>query len=430
MEGTIVMSHKELHRARVLEQVLHEKLGLNEAGKLLQISYRQIRRVMKRYREQGAAGLVHGNRGRPSDRAVTAAGAARILALHDTTYTDFNDSHFTEKLAEREGITFNRETIRRILRRAGKPPKRPRRPRRHRSRRPRKVAPGTMIQWDGSPHHWFGPDQPPCCLMAAIDDANSKLLAALFVPAESALAYLQLLDKVLQHHGVPLSIYHDRHSALQRTDTFWSLEEQLAGVRFPTHVGRVLDEFAIQSIPAFSPQAKGRIERGFGVCQDRLVAELRLEGITDPATANPWLETSFIPRHNQRFAIKVQESPAVFRKTSARERYHKIAFAYEATVANDNAVRLGGLTIDIPPGAHRRSYAHATVLVKQHLDGAWTVWYQEQRIATHQSTPLTEPVRAWKRRTAPDPTAARSMIQVYINSKPAPPPKRTFSRCS
>ena len=133
-----------------------------------------------------------------------------------------------------------------------------------------------MIQWDGSPHHWLGPDQPPCCLMAAIDDADSRLLAAILVPVESALAYLRLLDMVVRRHGVPLSVYQDRHSALKRNDDFWSLEEQLAGVRYPTHVGRVLGELQVAAISAQSPQAKGRVERGFGVLQDRLIAELGL----------------------------------------------------------------------------------------------------------------------------------------------------------
>jgi len=137
-----------------------------------------------------------------------------------------------------------------------------------------------MMQWDGSPHYWFGPDNPPRCLMAAVDDAASSILALLFVPVESSLAYLRLLDMVLRRHGVPLSVYQDRHRALVRADDYWSIEEQLLGRQYPTHGGRVLQELDIQPICALSPQAKGRIERLFGVLQDRLVAEMALHGIT------------------------------------------------------------------------------------------------------------------------------------------------------
>ena len=286
-----------------------------------------------------------------------------------------------------------------------------------------------MVQWDGSPHHWFGQEQPPCCLLTAIDDADSSILAALFVHAECAIGYLRLLDMMAGNHGIPASIYHDRHTIHVRTDDWWSIEEEIMGTRFPTHVGRVFMDLAIEPISAYSPQAKGRVERGFGVLQDRLVAELALNGITDPDTANLWLENVYIQRHNRRFAKKPQREGSAFSRISKRDRYPKIAFAYEATVANDNCVRLGGLIIDIPPGKGRRSYAKAKVLVKQHLDGAWTVWFKERKIAVHPPTELREPVRSWKRRAKGNPKGARSMLQLYLSSKPAPPPKATESHC-
>jgi hypothetical protein len=143
-----------------------------------------------------------------------------------------------------------------------------------------------LVQWDGSPHHWFGEDQPPCCLLSAVDDADSKLLTALFVPEENAEGYMRLLQKLLIRHGVPMAVYHDRHSVFVRLDDSWSIDEQLQGAQYPTHVGRVLQELGICSVQAYSPQAKGRIERSFGTLQDRLLAELHLEGITDMQTAN------------------------------------------------------------------------------------------------------------------------------------------------
>lgn len=422
MKGLISLSSKEAHRARVMEQVAAGTVTLKEAAKFMRVSYRQAKRIHRRWQQEGLAGLGHGNRGREVSHALSPELAAIILALHDEVYRDFNDTHFTEALGEREGIAVSREKVRQILRAAGHGPKRKRRPKKGHRRRPRKTQAGVMMQWDGSPHHWFGPDHPPCCLMCAMDDAESKVLGMLFVEAESSLAYLRLLDMVVRRHGVPLSVYQDRHGALVRTDDYWTVEEQLRGQQYPTHVGRVLQDLGIEAISALSPQAKGRIERSFGILQDRLIAELAYEGITDMETANRWLESRFIADYNRRFGVQAAEPGNAFTKISVQERYAKIAFAYEATVANDNCIRLGGLTIDVPATKARPSYAKAKVLVKQHLDGRWTVINQDQVIARHEATPLTEPVRSWKRRKAGGLQRGRSMTQVYISSRPAPLP--------
>ena len=421
MRGDIILSQEEAHRAKVFGEVSKGSMTLREAAAVLRISYRHTRRVYRRFREQGVAGLAHRRRGRPAANAIDRDLRTRILRLHEQNYGNFNDTHFTEMLEEQDDILVSRETVRSILRSAGKPPKRKRRPRKHRSRRPRKPKAGIMMQWDGSPHHWFGSDQPPCCLMGAIDDADSKLLGALFVAHESAVGYLKLLDMVIQRQGAPVSVYQDRHSIHERPDNHWSIEEEIMGVRFPTHVGRVLEDLGIAPIPAHSPQAKGRVERSFGVLQDRLIAELGYRGITNIEDANRWLEEVFIDRYNKRFAKKPELKGSAFSRVSKRDRYLKLAFAYEATVANDNCVRLGGLIIDIPPGKPRRSYSRTRVLVKQHLDGAWSVWDKNRRIATHPQTELRDPIRSWKRRRKGDPKGARHMIQVYMASRPAPP---------
>lgn len=424
MKGLITLSKKEVHRARVLEHVAVGRMTLKEAAQFMRLSYRQTRRIHKRWRQIGLIGLCHGNRGRTVGHAIAPEQVSVILSLHDEVYRDFNDTHFTEALREREGITVSREKVRQILRSGGHGPKRKRRPKKGHRRRPRKTQLGLMMQWDGSPHHWFGPERPPCCLMSAIDDAETRVLGLLFVEAESSVAYLRLLDMVVRRHGIPLSVYQDRHSALVRTDDYWSIEEQLCGQQYPTHVGRVLQDLSIEAIRALSPQAKGRIERSFGIMQDRLIAELAYQGITDIETANPWLEEFYIEDYNRRFSVRATEPGSAFRKISARERYDRIAFAYEATVANDNCIRLGGLRIDVPATRKRPSHAKAKVIAKQHLDGRWTVHYKGQIIAKHPATPLTEPARSWKKRPAGGLQRGRSMTQVYINSKPAPLPTR------
>jgi transposase len=420
MKGDITMSQKEIQRVRVLEQVMSGSLKLIEATGYLGISYRQAKRLKLKYRESGPVGILHGNRGRIPSNVLDADTKKLILEFSAGEYADFNDTHFVEMLQEKEGILISRESVRKIRRANGQEAKRKRRAVKHRSRRPRKPCAGMLVQWDGSPHYWFGEHNPPCCLLSAIDDADNKLLAALFVPEEASEGYLRLLTMLLSGHGVPLAIYHDRHSIFVRTDESWSIEEQLQGYQYPTHVGRVLQDLNICSIQAFSPQAKGRVERGFGTLQDRLIAELAHEGITDIDAANAWLQKIFINRYNRRFAKKPQSPTSSFRKISKSEIYLKVSYGYEAIVGNDNCVRLGGLIIDIPKPKTRMSYARKRVLVRHHVDGKWSVWDNDTKIAAHESTPFKEPVRSWKRRTQGDIRKGKHAVQVYISSTPAP----------
>jgi hypothetical protein len=282
-----------------------------------------------------------------------------------------------------------------------------------------------MVLWDGSPHRWLGEDQPAITLMAALDDADGELLAAFFTPQETSEAYLRLLRAVLLRRGIPVSIYQDRHSALRRNDEAWSLEEQLAGRQRPTQVGQALEELAIQPIFALSPQAKGRVERLFGVLQDRLLAEMRLDGITTLEQANDYLEKRWTRRYNRRFRKKPLFPNDSFRARQAVDLHKILAFRYQAIVLNDNTVRLGGLTLDIPPGPRGRSYAKARVDVRQHLDGSWSLYYHDQIIATAPASPLAEPIRYLKHKTGEQRSkAAREELFVYL---PNPNPARTLS---
>jgi hypothetical protein len=254
--------------------------------------------------------------------------------------------------------------------------------------------------------------------MAAMDDARGKLLAARFFPFEGSSGYLWLLKTVVKDYGVPGAIYHDRHGALHRNDSHWTLEEQLAGRQEPTQVGLALEALGIRSIPALSPQAKGRIERLFGVLQDRLIAELRLEGIKTLEGANRFLKR-FIPRFNRRFAVSPRESHKAWREISRELDLDRIiSFRYRSVVGNDNSVRIGGLILDLPPGPHGRSYAKTQVEVRQLLDGSWRVYSQDHLIARHPSTELRDPVRALghERRTK----GASSDQWVYLASAPPP----------
>jgi transposase len=393
----ILMGQRELKRWHLMEMVKVGKITLREAGERIGVSYRQAKRIGQAIRDRGIKGLVHGNRGRASNHRLKEPLRERVLKLSEEVYWDFNDTHFTEKLRECEGIDLNRETVRKLRREAGMAPKRRRRGPKHRKRRERKAQEGWMVLWDGSPHPWFGPELAPCCLMAAIDDATGKLLAARFVPFEGSSGYLWLLKEMVKKHGIPMMIYQDRHGALHRNDPHWSLEEQLAGRQDPTQVGLALESLGIEAIQALSPQAKGRVERLFATLQDRLMAELRLRGIQTIQEANAFLESIFLKDFNRRFAVSPRESQKAWRQVPKTLNLDRIiSFRYASVVGNDNSIRIGGLVLDIPPGPARRSYAKANVEVRQLLDGSWRVYYQDQIIAKHPSTELRDPVRALK----------------------------------
>jgi transposase len=374
------------------------KITLKEGAEKIGMSYRQTKRIRKKVQAKGARGLIHGNTGKPSNHRMKEGIKAKVLELSREVYGEFNDQHFTEKLAEEEGIEVSRETVRMIRRGAGIGPKRKRRGKKHRKRRERRAQEGGMVLWDGSPHPWFGQNHPPCCLMAALDDATGGILAARFFPFEGTEGYLWLLRQMVTQYGIPISIYQDRHGSLKRNDDHWTLEEELAGRQEPTQVGQALRSLGIQPIFALSPQAKGRIERLFGTLQDRLGAELGLAKVTTLAQANDFLPP-FIRRFNHRFSIAPCQAEKAWRsvpKTLDVDR--AISFHYPTKVGLDNTVRLGDLRLDIPPGPLGRSYAKARVEVRQLLNGSWKVYYQDRLIAKHPSTALQEPIRALRRK--------------------------------
>lgn len=268
------MSQRERQRYHLLKLVIDKTITLLEASKKMSVSYRHAKRLKQKFLKGGAKNLIHGNRNKQSPKRIKKEIKDQILKLSYDKYKHFNNAHFTEKLNEIENIKISLSTVRRIRRSNNIKPKRKRRCKKHYGRRERKKREGLMMLWDGSPHRWFGKDKELCCLMASVDDATSKILDAFFIEYEGSFAYLKLLKNIVQKHGIPISVYQDKHSALKRNDNNWTLQEQLANRQRPTQVGAALDQLAIQAIFASSPQAKGKIGRLFGVLQDRLIAEI------------------------------------------------------------------------------------------------------------------------------------------------------------
>ena len=380
MEGkdTVTLTQNEQKRLQVIAEVAAGARSVSDAAEFLKCSPRQVRRLRQAYRREGAVAFMHGNRGRVSQRRLSDELRTKIAVLGRGAYADCNDSHLRELLALREGIVVSRTTVQRIRRQAGQKPKQRRRPPKHRSRRDRRAQEGMLLQLDGSPHHWFGPDERRSTLLGAIDDATSKVVAALFREQEDAQGYFLLLRQVLKTRGIPLDLYHDRHSIFQpNPKTPPSIEEQLAGRTSQTQFSRALEELGIGSIAAHSPEAKGRIERLWRTFQDRLVVELALAGIKDLKGANRFLR-DFLKRHNEKFAVQPEEPGLAYRPLGPALDLDKVlSFRYQRVVARDNTVRLGGHLVQIPPGPNRRSYFSARVWVHEFLDGGLGVHYQD-----------------------------------------------------
>ncbi|MGA8038129.1 MAG: ISNCY family transposase, partial [Candidatus Acidiferrales bacterium] len=319
-----------------------------------------------------------------SHRRLPDAVRSKIVQLARGPYAGFNDHHLCEKLVEREGFSLSRETLRRLLRHNGLDSPRQRRAPAHRQHRLRSARLGELVQLDGSPHDGLQGRGPQLTALGMQDDATGKILAAQFFPSETTFGYLCLLKHMLRRHGVPLAFYGDHSAIFVRNDDFWTVEEQLAGKRQPTQFGRALEQLGVTFIAANSPQAKGRVERLWGVLQDRLCSELRLAAAHDIDSANAVLR-KFITDYNRRFAKKPRELETAWRE-APRSLDRICCFVHERVVSNDNVVQWEGRRFQIPQQARRFSFAGARVRIYQALDGRVSLYYGGTRLE-HSSLP-------------------------------------------
>jgi len=386
----------------VLNRVERGELTGPEAAKLMGLSLRQVRRLLAAYRKEGVAALAHGNRGCWPVHRLAEDTRNRVVELARETYPGLNHHHLQELLVEREGIGLSRSSVWRILTEAGIPSPRRRRPPQHRARRERYPQEGMLLQVDGSRHAWLEGRGPYLSLVGAIDDATGTVPYALFREQEDTQGYFLLLWEIIQRQGIPLALYSDRHSIFQvNPKQTASLEEQLAGERQPTQLGRALKELGIQSIVARSPQAKGRVERLWGTFQDRLVSELRLVGATTLDEANQVL-WDFLPRFNARFAVPPAQPGTAYHPLEPGVCLQEVlCFKYQRTVAKDNTVRLGEHTLQLEPEPDRASYARARVDLQERLDGSLVVTYQGRVIASREAPPHPAVLRARKNSRRP-----------------------------
>jgi transposase len=359
----IAMSQKERDVLKILQGVLDGKRTQAEAARLLDLTPRHVRRLQRRLEADGDPALVHGLRGRPSNRRTDPAHRQKVLEAYRQRYADFGPTFASEKLAG-EGLAVGPQTLRRWLLEEGLWQRRRRRDP-HRSRRPRRACFGELVQVDASIHDWLEGRGEELVLITLIDDATSYLLAR-FYAAATVEAHLDLVGRWLRRHGRPLAFYSDRHSIFEPQDK----GKALPGAE--TQFGRALRELGIELIRAHSPQAKGRVERSFGTAQDRWVKELRLAGATTGAEANAVLER-LLPAHNRRFAKAARQEGDAHRPLGAGQDLAAIlSLQEERVVANDYTIRFHNRFYQLLPPVYPGERG-GKVVVERRLDGSLAV---------------------------------------------------------
>lgn len=395
MEEVLGMSGKERDRLVELEQVAAEKQTLKTAAERLRLSYRQAKRVWRRYRQQGAAGLVHRSRGRPSNRSKPAGLRRQALVLYAERLEGFGPTLASEKLGELFGVEVGVETLRRWLIEEGLWKVRRRR-QKHRQWRPRKEHLGEMVQLDGSHHDWFENGE-QSCLMVMIDDATGRRRSRLS-KAETTADAMRLLWLWIKRYGRPQSLYVDRKNVYV-TNREPTLEEQLADAEPATVFGQACQRLGIEIIRAWSAEAKGRVERCNGVYQDRLVKEIRLRGLTTCREVNQLLE-DFDEELNERFSVCAAAEEDFHRPVAAElDLADVFVFEETRTVQKDWTVRFENEWYQIQKS--QRIRPSTKVQVQRRLDGSLQILYRDR--ALHFEKLPERPPRAAAAKPSPKP---------------------------
>lgn len=377
----IELSQRELQRIKVIENAVAGHITVGEAAAVLKISERQVQRLKSRCELGQVDWVRHGNVGKKRTWGLSEGVRNAVLTLAREKYAGFNDSHLTEKLREVEGIEISRESVRRILRQAGRSSPQKRRPRRYHARRERKARFGMMVLTDATREDWLQGRGPMLTLIGYQDDATSKVVAARFqLEHEDTIGYLRQFRAMTERYGLPLSLYRDQHGTFQRNDKHWTLEEELVGRQAPTQFGRVMEELGVESIRALSAQAKGRIERLWKTFQDRLRSELRLAGASTLEQANTVLD-AFVADYNRRFGKPAKETGNDFRRLSRKLDWDRLfSLKYERVVGKDHGIQFGSRSLQLPAYKGKFGYAGERVELSHQLNGELHVWRKDQRL--------------------------------------------------
>ncbi len=361
----IVMSIGDVRRLKAVQASIDGYVTQKTAAAILGLSERQVRRLVRDVRERGDRGIIHALRGRPSNRRIPEETREEVLSLYQGRYPDFGPTLAREKLLERDGIRISDETLRRWLVEAGIWKKKRKRSG-FRQWRPRRECFGQMVQMDGSHHDWLEGRGPKLVLMGYIDDATNRVYGR-FYEYEGTLPAMDSFREYVKIYGLPVSVYLDRHTTYKSSKKLTEWEE-IAGIEPLSQFERALKELGVKVIHALSPQAKGRIERLFGVLQDRLVKEMRLQGIKTKEEANAFLE-EYLLRYNDRFGVcPANETDAHVKLPRHVDLDRYLCIKTERTLRKDNTIALDGKLYQIEQQGGKK------VVVEERTDGSMLVF--------------------------------------------------------
>lgn len=372
MDTLHTMSDTEIKRLQIMTELEKRQLTQKQAGEQLGLSVRQIKRIWRKYQEEGANGLINQSRGKPSHNRLREEEKQKVLDIILERYRDFGPTLATEKLVEVHGIRISDESVRKLMISEGLWKHRRKRKLQVFQMRERRACFGELVQIDGSDYNWFEGRSPRCTLLVFVDDATGKLVEMRFVPHESFFGYCDAARSYFERYGKPGAFYSDKHGIFHLNTPKVSPGDGL------TDFGRAMQELGIQIICANTPQAKGRVERANQTLQDRLTKELRLQGISTPEEANQWLPV-FMADYNQRFATQPRSNVDAHRPLLASEQLDQIlcrkadrTLSKNLTFQYDHAVYQ--IRIDRPNYAMR----NAKVTVLENSKGGITVLYKRK----------------------------------------------------
>ena len=335
----LTMTNQEIDRLKVITSIQAGKMTWNLGARHLRLSERQVGRLVAKVRQEGNGGVIHRLRGQPSNHQLEPGLLSRAVAiLREPRYEGFGPTFANEKLQKNHGITLSTPTLRLGMIQAGLW-KRKKQKIKHRAWRERRSCLGELVQLDGSDHDWFEGRGPRCALLIYIDDATSQILHGEFIPVEDTLNLFKTTRTYLKRHGRPIAFYVDKDS-IYKINRQASIEEELRDDQPLTQFARAMEELAIEIIAANSPQAKGRVERGFKTHQDRLVKELRLAGVSTMEGANKFLRNIYIPEHNARFAVEAAGASNAHRPLLKSHHLEEtLSWRTDRTLLNDFTLR-------------------------------------------------------------------------------------------
>lgn len=368
-----LMSHKEVDRHAVIQQVVDKKLRQSAAATRLGISVRQVKRLCQQVRQDGKAGLISKRRGKPSNRRVPDAQREHFIALVRAHYGDFGPELARQYLQRKHAFTYSTETLRGWMTQAGLWTPKARKAHRVHPPRQRRACRGELVQIDGSHHDWFEGRSPKCCLIAFIDAATSEVLGARFSPSETTQAYFDVLHACVQTHGRAVALYSDRHSIFTKHDS----EDP-----DPTQFERALLQLDIEPIQAHSPQAKGRVERLFQTLQDRMTRAMRIDGIDTMEQANAWLG-SYLTQHNQDFGVVARQAQDAHRAFAGtpQELARICALHHQRQLSTQLSCQFEGSVVQWEAGQPNTPKGRCKVDLVQYANGAIEVLYRNRVLA-------------------------------------------------